>query len=184
MAPTAMTLPPWYRQLWPWLLMLMPAIALFGGLATFWLAATTSDPLVVDDYYREGKAINRQLARDDMAGRLGLNAALERPPDGGARLSLTASAGGTLPAELTLRVVHATRAELDQVHRLIAIGAGLYRAADGDLPRSGRWNLLIEDPARSWRLTATATRFDEPIRFRSQSPSPESARPGAQGGDR
>jgi hypothetical protein len=44
--------------------MLMPATALFGGIATFWLAATTNNALVVDDYYREGKAINQQLARD------------------------------------------------------------------------------------------------------------------------
>ena len=184
MATPALTPPPWHRQPWPWLLMLMPALALVGGLATFWLAVTTSDPLVVDDYYREGKAINRQLARDDRATQLGLNAALERSADGSALLSLSALAGAALPPELTLRVVHATRAELDQVHRLSAIGEGRYRAADGPLPRTGRWNLMIEDPARSWRLTAIATRFDEPVRFRSQA-APEADRPpGPQGAAR
>ncbi len=64
---TAVPMPdarPWYRHAWPWLLAIAPAAALIGGFVTLWLAVTTSDSLVVDDYYREGRAINQQLARD------------------------------------------------------------------------------------------------------------------------
>ena len=63
---------PWYRQRWPWLLMIMPATAMFGGIFTWWLAANANNSMVVDDYYREGRAINQQLARDDRATQLGL----------------------------------------------------------------------------------------------------------------
>ncbi len=69
---------PWYRQLWPWLLMSMPAAAIVGGAVTFWLAATSNNALVVDDYYREGKAINLALARDRSAAQMGLAGELTR----------------------------------------------------------------------------------------------------------
>ena len=168
MVALVMTPPPWYRQIWPWLLMLMPATALFGVIATFWLAATTNNALVVDDYYREGKAINQQLARDTRATELGLAATLTRAADGRARIELAAAPGTALPPALTLRVVHATRAELDQIHQLNATGQGSYTGAAADLPHGGRWNLMIEEPANTWRLTATVTSFEQPVVFKSQ----------------
>ena len=89
---------PWYRQLWPWLLMSMPAAAVVGGAITFWLAATSNNALVVDDYYREGKAINLELDRDRTAAQLGLSAELTREADAAATLRISASAGTALPA--------------------------------------------------------------------------------------
>ena len=152
---------PWYRQLWPWLLMTMPAAALVSGAITFWLAATTNNPLVVDDYYREGKAINLQLARDEAALRLGLVAELESGPDGAPRLRLAALPGSPLPPFVTVRLVHATRAEFDRGFTLAAAGGGLYTAAQGPLPADGRWNVVIEDPDRRWRLVGVSTGFGE-----------------------
>lgn len=160
--------PPWYRQPWPWLLMLMPATAIVGGVITFWYAATTSDSLVVDDYYREGKAINRQLERDEAAGKLGLSAVLSGTPDKAAEIRLASGTGGMLPPFVTLRLVHATRAELDRTVTLAAIGGGVYRIEQADLPTSGRWNVLIEDPDRHWRLTAVAGGFVDPVRLGAQ----------------
>jgi hypothetical protein len=148
---------PWYRQLWPWLLMLMPATALVGGVITFWLAATTNNSLVVDDYYREGRAINMQLARDRAAQSLGLAATLSRTP-GGAELRLTGAAGAALPPFVTVHVLHATRSELDRTLTLAAAGGGLYRSLQ-ELPLDGRWNVMIEDPDRTWRLTGSAAGF-------------------------
>jgi hypothetical protein len=43
---------PWYRQLWPWLLMLPPAAAVVGGFLTLYLALATPDPLVRRDCER------------------------------------------------------------------------------------------------------------------------------------
>jgi hypothetical protein len=40
---------PWYRYPWPWVAIAVPAIAVFGGLFTLYLAVTHPDPLVVDD---------------------------------------------------------------------------------------------------------------------------------------
>ncbi len=167
---STLTAPPvaWYRQLWPWLLMLMPALALFGGIATWWLAAVTSDPLVVDDYYREGRAINRRLERDAAAARLGLSAVIARGADGSVVVDLDAAPGAELPATLSLALVHATRAELDRRVELTAIGAGRYVAAAERLPESGRWHLVLEEPQRRWRLTGVATGFAQPQRLGAQ----------------
>ena len=37
---------PWYRQLWPWLLILPPALSVVGGAVTYYLAVTRPDVLV------------------------------------------------------------------------------------------------------------------------------------------
>jgi hypothetical protein len=163
----ASTMPPkpWYRQLWPWLLMSMPAAAVVGGAITFWLAATSNNALVVDDYYREGKAINLELDRDRTAAQLGLSAELTREADAAATLRISASAGTALPAFVTLHLVHATRAELDRTIPLASVGPGRYFAPQAQLPRSGRWNVVVEDPDRHWRLVGTATGFDSPLRL-------------------
>ena len=50
-APTAK---PWYRQLWPWLLIIPPAAAVIGGAFTLYLAITRPDVLVRQDCVRDG----------------------------------------------------------------------------------------------------------------------------------
>ena len=53
---------PWYREPWPWILAAGPAIVVVAGLWTFVLAASTTDTLVTEDYYRKGLQINREIA--------------------------------------------------------------------------------------------------------------------------
>ena len=67
---------PWYRHFWPWFLISIPAAAVAGSILTFVLAGRHPDSLVTDDWYREGKTINRILARDRVARRLSISAEL------------------------------------------------------------------------------------------------------------
>jgi hypothetical protein len=45
---------PWYRQMYPWLLMLPPAAAVVGGFITLYLAISHPDGLVRKDCVRDG----------------------------------------------------------------------------------------------------------------------------------
>ncbi|NIR31886.1 MAG: FixH family protein [Gammaproteobacteria bacterium] len=145
---------PWYRQFWPWFLIAVPASGVVGGLATVWIAMADPQGLVVDDYYKAGLAINRVIARDRAAERLGLAArvSVERPPP--ATLELTLSADEPVRYEvLELRWLHPTRAGADRTVRLVPVAGApaRYRGSVGELP-PGEWHLQLEPPSAAWRM--------------------------------
>jgi hypothetical protein len=45
---------PWYRHLWPWLLIIPPAGAVVGGGITLYLAVSRPDSLVRQDCVQDG----------------------------------------------------------------------------------------------------------------------------------
>lgn len=141
---------PWYKERWPWFLMAGPAIVVVAGITTLWLAISSNDGLVTDDYYKEGLAVNQSLQRDHFAGDLGLQADVMRSEQN-VRLLLTSQSRLDLPKLVTLKLAHPTRSGHDQLVEMTADGTGMYTgklAADV----AGRWLLSIEDPAGKWRL--------------------------------
>lgn len=144
---------PWYRERWPWLLMLGPAVVVVAGLVTLWLAVKSSDGLVADDYYKQGLAINQTLARGDRARAMELSARV-RLDGKNVRVALHAREGVILPYRIRLSFAHPTRGGLDRVVELDASAAG-YRGSIPELS-SGRWLILLEDPEGMWRLSGVA----------------------------
>ncbi len=53
---------PWWTHGHVWLIIAGPAIVVVAGIATLVLALRTPDPLVAEDYYRQGIEINKTLA--------------------------------------------------------------------------------------------------------------------------
>jgi hypothetical protein len=51
---TTPTAKPWYRHLWPWLLIIPPTMAVIGGAYTFYLAVSRPDALVRQDCVQDG----------------------------------------------------------------------------------------------------------------------------------
>jgi hypothetical protein len=143
---------PWYRQGWPWFLMAFPATAVVAGIATIVIAVKSNDGLVVDDYYKQGLAIRQTMARGDEARRLGLQADIGLSAES-ARVELAGNAGVALPDALFLTISHPTRDDMDQTISLVGV-QGVYTAQIQPL-QTGRWNLLLEDESRAWRLTGT-----------------------------
>jgi hypothetical protein len=141
---------PWYREPWPWILMAPPAAALAAGAATLWIAVSTADGLVAEDYYRQGLAINRVLAREQAARRLGVSAEIEI---GGGTLRVRLK--GQAPEALFAHLAHATRAGYDQRLRLVPSAPGVYEAVLEPLAR-GRWRVALEDPSGRWRIARDA----------------------------
>lgn len=142
------TAPPWWKQRWPWLLMLGPAIVAVAGAYTGWLAFTNPDALVVGDYYKQGKAINQDLRRDQVAASLGLAVALDYDASAGV-LSGRVNRGKTGP--LLLHLSHATQPQKDIKMVLEPDAEGAFRVALPMLERS-RWIVLVESMRRDWRL--------------------------------
>ncbi|CUB07173.1 FixH family protein [Tepidiphilus sp. HLB4] len=143
---------PWYRQKWPWLLMLPPAAAVVGGFITLWLAIKTWDGLVVDDYYKEGLAIRKTMDRSLKAGELGLTAYVSIDAER-LRLRFDEERAKARPPFLVVTLTHPTRAGMDQVVRLVR-DEGRYVAPIAPL-NAGRWLVQIEDESREWRLNGT-----------------------------
>ena len=142
---------PWHREPWPWLLMSGPAIVVVAGFVTLYLAVSGQDGLVVDDYYKQGKTINQSLHRDEVARRMGLTASASLDQVNDRMVVVLARRDGqVLPATLTISLVHATRSGMDKSVVLTA-GNGGYA---GILPPlgAGKWNVLIEDAQKQWRL--------------------------------
>ncbi len=168
---------PWYREPWPWILMAGPAAVIVAGAFTTWIAFTSWDGLVADDYYKRGLAINQELKRDQAALDRGIAAVVENR-EGVLRVRLswgqshfsteqpgnaTAPAGKVtltpmepLPDVVFARLVHATRAGHDQRLRLTLVAPGVYETGLPALP-AGRWRVVLEDPRGEWRITPTLT---------------------------
>ncbi len=140
---------PWYKHRWPWLLMAGPAAVLIAGFITMWISFSGADALVVDDYYKQGKAINQDLRRDRAAASLGLSLSLRY--DAASGVLIGQLHGVRDDTALNLLLVHPTVPERDI--RLVAKPdqRGVFSVELPMLERA-RWQVQIEDVARSWRL--------------------------------
>lgn len=141
---------PWYREPWPWLLAIMPVATVIAGAVTLGLAIDSYDGLIAQDYYKQGLAINRELKRSESALLLGLSAEMHVDGERGEVL-VRLSDSDLRPRELLLQLAHPTRAGQDRVVRMKAVGPGRY-AGSVRLPDQARWNVVLEDAERRWRL--------------------------------
>lgn len=141
---------PWYRQ--PWLLFLL----IFPGAAIVWctiaitVALNSQNSMVTDDYSKEGRGINMEIARDETAKDLGLSAELAFE-DRQINLSVDSTNGQADYPYLILNLFHPTIAERDRTVQFRAVGEGEY-VADLNQPIEGRWYFDLRGPDNDWRL--------------------------------
>jgi hypothetical protein len=150
---------PWYREPWPWLLMLGPALVIAAGAVTVWLAVASSDGLVADDYYKQGLAINQTLARSDLARALALSA-IVRVDAEHVTVKLSARDASAMPDRLRITFAHPTRGGHDRMTELKALSGAYQGVAPVLAP--GRWHILLEDGGGTWRLAGAIRLPDEP----------------------
>ncbi|MEN8108542.1 MAG: FixH family protein [Pseudomonadota bacterium] len=143
---------PWYREPWVWLLIALPMTAVVGGMITIYIAVTTSDGLVEDDYYKRGMAINRDLARDRAAADHRLQAHLDVDLNY-RRVTLSLqSQGYDLPDMVSLAFLHPTQAGHDQTLELQKVDVDRYSGTVSGLMH-GNWHVQLS--ADDWRLSGT-----------------------------
>lgn len=155
---------PWYRQGWPWFLIALPATAVVGGIITAILAVRGFDGPVVADYYKQGLAINEEVARAQLARELAIAAEAELAGFAdGDRVRVVLQAARPLPPEaaLRLRLAHPGRPGEDRVavlartdvdvdnRRAVYVGS-LQSAATRELSGPVAWQVILESP--QWRI--------------------------------
>lgn len=139
---------PWYRHFWPWFLMALPASVVVAAVWTAFIAHEHADDLVVDEYYKDGLAINVQLEKKQRAAELGLNAQLLFDVD---TVTVTLT-GSPADAELRLLLSHPVEADRDFAVPLVRTASGTYRGSlDHTVAPHWHWTLqgLSSD---DWRL--------------------------------
>jgi len=144
---------PWYAQRWPWLLMMGPAFVIAGGSVAGYLAYTRPDAMVVDDYYKQGKAINQDLRRDRAASAMQLAIDLHYDTAAGMLRGQVSSFGRPLTQPLHLGLVHSTQPGKDIALLAQPDAAGRFAIALPALERA-RWGVTVEGAEREWRLAA------------------------------
>jgi len=139
---------PWYRQFWPWFLIVLPGSVVIAAFVTLYIATRHADDLVVDEYYKDGLAINRQLAKQEAARELGYSARLTVL---GERIEVETT-GIEGQANLRLQLSHPLEADRDFTVQLTRTGPAHYAA---DLPASvaSHWHWILDaGEDGSWRL--------------------------------
>jgi hypothetical protein len=56
---------PWWRYGHVWLLIAGPVLVIVAGVVTAWIAISHPDPVLSEDYYRQGLEINKTLREED-----------------------------------------------------------------------------------------------------------------------
>ncbi len=141
----------WKQEPLVWLLIAIPSTAVIMGVVMVTLAIQSYSGLVVDDYYKKGKQINRVIARDKFAWELGLEAGL-RLEQGRIEVRFDPSVSHVPGDRIELKLVHATRPGLDRELLLERRDTRLYSGAL-DLHGEGRWNVSLQ--TGDWRITGS-----------------------------
>ena len=146
----------WYKQFWPWFLILLPTSVVIAGFSTLYIALNNPHSMVDDDYYREGLAINQSFEQDRRAIELGLSAEVSfegGAKDGHVDIFLDGSDDKitSFPVQLTLLMLHPGSQTLDQRLQFEQLKAGHYRAELNRIYQYSYYLRLIPED-KSWRL--------------------------------
>jgi hypothetical protein len=139
---------PWYRHFWLWFIIALPASVVVAGLSMVYIAYYHADDLVVDEYYKDGLAINVQLAKKQRAAELGLAAQLQFSGD----IVTVQLSGPVEDSGLQLLLSHPLEADRDFSVPLVRVSPGLYRGSMGQAV-APRWHWTLQGMRRDdWRL--------------------------------
>lgn len=138
----------WYQIPIVWLVIGIPLFSIVFTLSIVWISVKTFDGVVVDDYYKRGLEINRELARDRYADEVNLKASV-RFEDEQLLVEMSGDAAEIWPEMLELGFYHPTVSNRDVVVKLEHQGSGTYFAPAPAL-RFGKWNVVTG--TENWRL--------------------------------
>jgi hypothetical protein len=146
-----------------WIMWLLPAAAVVGGLATLFIALRSADRPLPAGYHWEGEHLDQDFARQRLAASRGIEVDVEWQAAGECAATLRHAPDD--PATLTLMFAHSSDAGLDRVVLLRRAQAGAYTGACAPLP-AGRWRVALEGGAWAIRMQASGNRTRLALRAR------------------
>lgn len=143
----------WYREPWAWLVFILPFTAVVAGIATYIIANTDPDTLVVGDYYKTGKSINLQVAKVKNAQKLGMRFALQLTDN---KLVIKPTGIEKVFPLLNVNFFHPTLEKKDFFLALTPDGNGYFRH-EFDNTVAGKWKITITPFENNWKIQDTIT---------------------------
>nr|WP_314900474.1 FixH family protein [uncultured Deefgea sp.] len=152
---------PWYKHPHVWLLITFPVLAILGGMHMLYLAATSKDSLVSDNYYKEGNNINQRLQLEKAALAKGITAQVIL---GDNQQSIRILLNKKELGPIKLKIVHPTMNGLDQEITLSKQTGGMYIGNLKQPLQAGNWHVELSDDIKTWSLRKTwATQRNESV---------------------
>lgn len=150
---------PWFKEPWLLFLIALPAIVVIASLNLVFVSFDKADSIVVDNYYKEGLAINQQMADLEQAKKLNLEITLHVDGD-----VLEAEVSPALNENITTLDM-ALRHPLD--HRF---DQSLTLSRDS----LGNFNTILpEIKAGNWYLTVSSSTSEKPWRIKQRIQFPQ-----------
>ncbi|EGR0410654.1 FixH family protein [Vibrio cholerae] len=145
---------PWYKQFWPWFLIILPLTVVIWTVATVIVFANNSVSLVTEDYYKKGKGINIDLSKINIAKELELHATIQSEGNN----VLIAFDKGQLTHYPAIQAMfaHRTLPDRDFSQLVTADAQGIYRVKlDHEL--QGPWFLELTPHDAQWLIQGRIT---------------------------
>ncbi len=139
----------WYKQFWPWFLIVVPLTSMVLSFSMMYLAFNGKDSLVIDDYYKEGRGINLKIHKLQQAKVLNILTKTQVSSD---YVEVNFINGAPDNGEaLTLDFFHSTQKFKDFSVTLLRDANGMYRAPlKGEV--SGKWQLSLHPFDENWKI--------------------------------
>ena len=137
------------RWIWPGILIAGPASVVVACIITAFFVVQHPDGLVASDYYKQGKAINAQLAQLRRAEELGLSSMKMTATDQAVLITFPDS---PLRDRIDVVLAHPVDADLDIRATVSPNAAGVYEIALQKKLTERRRVIVTNAPVRSWRV--------------------------------
>jgi len=131
-----------------WIMLLLPAAAVVGGLATLFIALRHADHPLPANYHSEGVGLDRDFALARAAAAHGIELSFAST---GNECTATLRNAPDDPESLTLLFTNGVDPGLDRVVLMRRAQSGTYRGACTPLP-AGRWYVSLQDDAAGWAI--------------------------------
>ncbi len=145
---------PWYKQFWPWFLIILPLTVVVWTVITVVIFSQNSVSLVTEDYYKKGKGINIDITKINVAKELQLGAAISSD---GNSIVIKFDKGQLehYPA-ITAMFAHRTLPDRDFSQMITSDAKGVYRFELGH-ELQGPWFIELTPHDKKWLVQGRVT---------------------------